>query len=140
MRLIVVLVIGVIALAAMVAAMNGFKPQKSLTAAITEVNSKQGNLLRVSSAGAGAIDKTWTCTVRVADDRGDPVSGASVVLHGLSGAGSDMTDSKGMAYINNTNAIKLNANQNTGYMTLEVTAPGFYTYKNENALAVIRVD
>ena len=30
-RLIVVLVVGVIALAAMVAAMNGFKPQKTLT-------------------------------------------------------------------------------------------------------------
>jgi hypothetical protein len=69
-RLIVVLVIGVIALAAMVAAMNGFKPQKTLTATITEVNSKQGNLLRVQSSNEGSENKTWSCTVMVADDTG----------------------------------------------------------------------
>lgn len=139
-RLIVVLVVGVIALAAMVSAMNSFKPQKTLTASVTSVNSKDGNLLRVSSSGAGAVEKTWTCTVKVTDDNGGPVYGASVILHGLSGAGSDTTDKSGIAHLNNTNAIKLNANQNSGYMTLEVSAPGYYTYKNENALAVIRVD
>jgi hypothetical protein len=36
--------------------------------------------------------------------------------------------------------IELNANQDSGYLTMEVSAPGYYTYKNENALAVIRVD
>ena len=138
-RLIVVLVIGVIALAAMVAAMNGFKPQKTLTATITEVNSKQGNLLRVQSSNEGSENKTWSCTVMVADDKGNPVSGASVIIHGMGGAWSDVTNDGGKAFVENTNMIELNANQDSGYLTMEVSAPGYYTYKNENALAVIRV-
>lgn len=139
-RLIVVLVVGVIALAAMVAAMNSFKPQKTLTASITEVNSKQGNLLRVQCADEGSMNKTWTCTVKVTDEKGTPIKGASVIMYGLSGAGSDITNDDGLAYMDNTNAIMLNANQDSGYMTMEVSASGYYTYKNENALAVIRVD
>lgn len=139
-RLIVVLVVGMIALSAMVAAVNSFKPPRTLTAAVTEVSSKDGNLLQISSAGEGAVEKTWTCYVNVTDDKGDPVSGASVILHGLGGAGSGMTNTKGVAYIKNTNDIRLNPNQNSGYMTLEVNAPGFYQYKSENALAVIRVN
>lgn len=139
-RLIVVLVVGVIALSAMVAAMNSFKPQRTLTAAVTEVSGKDGNLLQISSAGEGVVQKTWTCYVNVTDEKGDPVSGASVILYGLGGAGSGVTNTKGVAYIKNTNNIRLNANQNSGYLTLEVSAPGFHTYKNENALAVIRVN
>lgn len=139
-RLIVVLVVGVIALAAMVAAMNGFKPQKTLTASITEVNSKQGNLLRVQSSDEGSENKTWSCSVLVTDDKGNPVSGASVVIHGLGGAGSDVTNDEGKAFVDNTNSISLNPNQDSGYLAMEVSAPGYYTYKNENALAVIRVD
>ena len=139
-RLIVVLVVGVIALAAMVAAMNGFKPQKTLSASVVTVNSAKGNLLKVSSSGAGEAGKSWNCTVKVTDDKGDPVYGASVVLYGLSGAGSAVTDKEGEARFNSTNAVKLNANQNSGYLTMEVTARGYYAYKNENALAVIRVD
>ena len=138
-RLIVVLVVGVIALAAMVAAMNGFKPQKTLTATITEVNSMQGNLLRAQSPDEGSVNKTWSCTVMVADDKGNPVSGASVIIHGLGGAGSDVTNDEGKAFVKNTNSIELNPNQDSGYLTMEVSAPGYYTYKNENALAVIRV-
>jgi hypothetical protein len=139
-RLIVVLVVGVIALSAMVAAVNSFKPQRTLTAAVTEVSSKDGNLLQVSNSGEGTVSKTWTCYVNVTDDKGDPVSGASVIVHGLGGAGSGVTNTKGVAYISKTNDIRLNPNQNIGYMTLEVNAPGFYQYKNENALAVIRVN
>lgn len=138
-RLIVVLVVGVIALSSMVAAVNSFKPPKTLTAAVTEVSSKDGNLLQVSNTGEGAVTKTWTCYVNVTDDKGNPVSGASVIVHGLGGAGSGVTNTKGVAYISKTNDIRLNANQNIGYMTLEVNAPGFYQYKNENALAVVRV-
>jgi hypothetical protein len=139
-RLIVVLVIGVIALSAMVAAMNSFKPQKTLTAAVVEVSSKDGNLLQISNSGEGLIKKTWTCYVNVTDDKGDPVSGASVIVYGLGGAGSGVTNTRGRAYISKTNDIRLNPNQNSGYMTLEVHAPGSYQYKNENALAVIRVN
>jgi hypothetical protein len=138
-RLIVVLVVGVIALAAMVAAMNGFKPQKTLSATITEVNSKQGNLLRVQSSDEGSMNKTWSCTVKVTDDKGNPISGASVIIHGMGGAGSDVTNDEGSAFVDNTNSIELNANQDSGYLTMEVSASGYYTYKNENALAVIRV-
>jgi hypothetical protein len=139
-RLIVVLVVGVIALSAMVAAVNSFKPQRTLTAAVTEVSSKDGNLLQISNSGEGMVTKSWTCYVNVTDDKGDPVSGASVIVYGLGGAGSGVTNSKGRAYISKTNDIRLNPNQNSGYMALEVNAAGFYQYKNENALAVIRVN
>jgi hypothetical protein len=138
-RLIVVLVVGIIALSAMVAAVNVFKPPRTLTATVTEVSGKDGNLLQISSSGEGMVQKNWTCYVNVTDENGNPVSGASVILYGLGGAGSGVTNTKGVAYIKNTNNIRLNANQNSGYMTLEVSAPGFNTYKNENALAVIRV-
>ncbi len=71
-RLIVVLVVGVIALSAMVAAMNSFKPQKTLTATVTEVSSKDGNLLQYSLPDEGAVTKTWTCYVNVTDEKGEP--------------------------------------------------------------------
>ena len=138
-RLIVVLVVGVIALSAMVGAVNSFKPQRTLTAAVTEVSSKDGNMLQISSAGEGTVSKTWTCYVNVTDEKGEAVSGASVIVHGLGGAGSAVTNTKGVAYLSKTNDIKLNPNQDSGYMILEVNAAGFYQYKNENALAVIRV-
>jgi len=139
-RLIVVLVIGVIALAAMVSALNGFKPQKTLSASVIEVSSKDGNMLVVDKAGFGEINKTWTCKVKVVDAGGDPVEGASVVMYGLSGAGSDITDKSGLATLTKTNDVVLNSNQNSGYVTMEVTAPGYNTYKNENAMVVVRAN
>jgi len=139
-RLIVVLVVGVIALAAMVAAVNGFKPQKSMSASVYEVGGKDGNMLMVPKAGSGPAEHNWTCRVKVVDAKGDPVEGASVIVHGLSGAGSDVTDRYGVAYLSKTNNVNLNSNQNSGYMTLEVSASGYNTYKNENAIAVVRVD
>jgi hypothetical protein len=139
-RLIVVLVVGVIALSAMVGAINFFKPQKTLTAAVAKVGGKPGNLLQVSQSGEGAASKTWTCYVNVTDANGVPVSGASVIVHGLGGAGSAVTDKKGVAYLSKTSGIKLNPNQDSGYMVLEVNAQGYYPYKNDNAMAVVRVN
>ncbi|HEY3273287.1 MAG TPA: carboxypeptidase regulatory-like domain-containing protein [Methanocella sp.] len=139
-RLIVVLVVGVIALAAMVAVVNGFKPQKSMSAAVYEVGGKDGNMLMIPKAGSGPAEHNWTCRVKVVDAKGDPIEGASVIVHGLSGAGSDITDRYGVAYLSKTNNVNLNSNQNSGYMTLEVSASGYNTYKNENAIAVVRVD
>lgn len=139
-RLIVVLVIGVIALAGMVSALNGFKPQKSMSASVIEVSAKDGNMMIIEKAGFGAVNKTWTCKVKVVDADGNPVDGANVIVYGLTGAGSETTNKSGVAYLTKTNDVKLNANQNSGYMTLEVSAPGFNTYKNENAMAVIRAD
>ncbi len=139
-RLIVVLVVGVIALAAMVAAVNGFKPQKMMSASVIEVGGKDGNLLTITKTGYAAVEKNWTCRVLVIDADGNPISGASVIVHGLSGAGGGVTDKKGEAYLTKTNDVMLNANQDSGYMTLEVSAPGYNNYKNENALAVVRAD
>jgi len=139
-RLIVVLVVGVIALAAMVAAVNGFKPQKMMSASVIEVGGKDGNLLVVPKVGYGPVEHNWTCRVLVIDADGNPISGASVIVHGLSGAGGGVTDKNGEAYLTKTNDVLLNANQNSGYMTLEVSAPGYNNYKNENAMAVVRVE
>ena len=139
-RLIVVLVVGVIALAAMVSALNGFKPEKALSASVIEVGGKEGNMLMISKTGADEVEHNWTCRVKVVDPNGDPIVGASVVVHGLSGAGMAATNKDGEAYLTKTNDVKLHANQNSGYMTLEVTAPGYSDYKNENALVVVRVD
>ena len=139
-RLIVVLVVGVIALAAMVAAVNGFKPQKMLSASVIEVSSKDGNMLLIPKTGVDMVEHNWTCRVLVIDADGDPIEGASVIVHGLSGAGSALTDKNGEAYLTKTNDVQLNPNQDSGYMTLEVTAPGYNNYKNENAMAVVRVE
>lgn len=139
-RLIVVLVVGVIALAAMVAAVNGFKPQKMMSASVIEVGGKDGNLLIVPKVGYGPIEHNWICRVLVIDADGNPITGASVIVHGMSGAGGGVTDKDGEAYLTKTNDVLLNANQNSGYMTLEVSAPGYNNYKNENALAVVRVE
>ncbi len=86
-RLIVVLVVGVIALAAMVAAVNGFKPQKMMSASVIEVGGKDGNLLIIPKVGYGPVEHNWTCRVQVIDADGNPITGASVIVHGLSGAG-----------------------------------------------------
>ena len=137
-RLIVVQSIGVIALAAMAAALGNFKTQKTLSASVVQVGGKDGNMLIVSKAGYGQVNSTWTCKVTAVDSNGDPVEGASVVMYGLSGAGSDNTNKTGVASLTKTNDVVLNANQNSGYMTMEVTALGYNTYKKENAMIVVR--
>lgn len=141
-RLIVVLVIGVVALAAIVGALNEFRPNKTLGAAVIEVDGVDGNLLTITATGAEEVSKTNVkVVVRVSDVDGEPVIGASVSLTGLGAAASAMTGADGNATVRFSSPVKitLQENQNEGYLALEVVSDGFNDYSNERALKVARI-
>lgn len=140
-RLIVVLVVGVIALAAIVAMLGTVKPQKSMTATVMTIQSNPGNTLTITATGAEEKKiASYNCIVRVTDTKdGGPVSGASVVIYGLGSAASGTTGSDGNATISSTSGATLNENQNSGYLTLEANTAGYSNFKNENAIVVVRV-
>ncbi len=139
-RLIIALVIGVVVLGAMVSAISQFKPPKSLSANVISSGAgelKRGNLIAVK--GFGEVNSPFKVLVRVVDVDGNPVSGASVAITGLGGAGSNVTNSTGYALVESASDINLNENQNEGYLSIEVTASGYTNYRNENAIKVVRV-
>ena len=137
-RLIVVLVIGMVALSAMLGILGELSPPRSITSQVTQVNQQPGNLLRVDSADVGE-DKQWSCTVEVRDSGGYPVVGANVLVYGLGAAGSGTTGEDGRVTVSHTNYVNLQSNQNRAYLTLEVSAQGYQNYVNPNAIVVVRV-
>jgi|Deesub1362A_J573_1020465.scaffolds.fasta_scaffold00160_46 hypothetical protein len=139
-RLIIALIVGVVVLGAMVSAIGEFKPARTMSASVVKTGANDlsgGNLIALR--GSGEISSSFKAIVRVVDVDGNPVSGANVVISGLGGAGSNVTNSTGIAVIESAADIHLNENQNEGYLSIEVTASGFNNYRNDNAIKVVRV-
>ncbi|MCE8427322.1 MAG: hypothetical protein J5U19_02870 [Candidatus Methanoperedens sp.] len=68
---------------------------------------------------------------------GAPVEKASVVLSGLEAAAINRTDTKGETLISlNKTDLVLDASE--GYLKLEVKAPGFQDYSNDNAIKIVK--
>lgn len=143
--LIVMLVIGIVALAAMITAMGQFKPPRVLTATVEKANGIDGNLIAIDAGGGNrkAANITGDTKIKVIDANGKPVDGASVTISGLGAAASGKTSSYGTVIFSDASewiqVPVLEENQNEGYLKLEVTANGFIDYVNEKAIKVVRI-
>lgn len=145
-NIVVMLVIGMVALAALIAIIP--PPTKNMSAnvdnaGLTSGTLSAGNTILVDSGIVAAGNFSVTVKISAKDPDGYPVRGANVVLRGLGGAATGVTDDAGLCTLKTDASsggarISLGANQNEGAMDLKITANGFYDYEKTNAVMIVR--
>ena len=137
MRLIIIVVVAAVVLVAIIGMIP--KTKGNLQVECVSVDNNPGNLKKISDATEGETSSVnFNVVVKVTDDKGKAVSGASVTLTGANGAGSGKTGSDGTATITVT-GVKLNENEDLDYMKVTVTASGYHKYEEENFVVISRV-
>lgn len=143
-NIVVMLVVGMVALAALVAIIP--PPTKNMSvyidssgaSATTNVPMNDGNAVIVDSATAQNPFYVRV-TLSATDTDGNPVRDASVVLRGLGGVATNTTGNDGRTVlITNPAMVSLGPNQNEGTMDLSISANGFYDYEKEDAVLIVR--
>ncbi|MDO9517770.1 MAG: carboxypeptidase regulatory-like domain-containing protein [Methanosarcinaceae archaeon] len=139
-NIVVMLVVGMVALAALIAIIP--PPTKNMSVNIDESGIqgelKSGNTVIVNALTAqNAL--TLVIKITATDPDGNPVRDANVVLRGLGGVATNTTDINGVAtLITDAAQVKLGANQNEGTMDLTITANGFYDYDKTDAVMIVK--
>jgi len=137
MRLIILVVIAGVVLAAIITMIP--HPKGNLQVECVSVDGNDGNLKTIHDSGRGEVSAgDFDVVVKVTDDKGKAISGASVTLTGANGAGSGKTGDDGTAVITVT-GVKLNANEDVDYMKVTVTASGYHKHEEENFIVISRV-
>ena len=140
-NIVVMLVVGMVALAALIAIIP--PPTKNMSVNIDE-SGIQGSALKPGNTiivdAATAVDSlVLEVKITATDPDGNPVRDANVVLRGLGGVATSTTDINGVAtLITDTAQVKLGANQNEGTMDLTITANGFYDYDKTDAVMIVK--
>lgn len=142
-NIVVMLVVGMVALAALVAIIP--PPTKNMSVNIIqsgEVSAGQnpGNTIIVDSTVANSpfdVD----VDICVSDPDGYPVRDANVILRGLGGVATGITDNYGNCSLSTTSSsssVSLGSNQNEGTLDLTISANGFYDFEKTDAVIVVR--
>lgn len=141
-NIVVMLVVGMVALATLISIMP--TPTKDMSVfvestALNGGNSVKGNSIIVSASTA-ENPFAVTAVVKITDSDGNPVRNANVILRGLGGAASNTTDANGVTFLTTPeNArVRLDPNQNEGTMDLKIVADGFYDYEKKDAVMIIK--
>lgn len=143
-NIVVMLVVGMVALAALIAIIP--PPTKNMSVNVDQAGLASGTL---SPGNTILVDSTVVTSgpfhvvveISAKDPDGYPVRDANVVLRGLGGAATGITDELGFCTLDtsvNGAPISLGANQNEGAMDLKITASGFYDYEKTNAVMIVR--
>ncbi|MDA0524545.1 carboxypeptidase regulatory-like domain-containing protein [Methanococcoides alaskense] len=140
-NIVVMLVVGMVALAALIAIIP--PPTKNMSVNIDEAGI-QGNSL--SSGNTIIVDAVTArnplivmVKITATDPDGNPVRNANAVLRGLGGVATNTTDINGETLLATTTAqLQMGANQNEGTMDLTITANGFYDYEKKNSVMIIK--
>ena len=141
-NIVVMLVVGMVALAALIAIIP--PPTKNMSLNIDESGIDGSPLEPGSTVIVDAVTAqnalTLVVKITATDPDENPVRDANVVLRGLGGVATNTTDINGEAVLmtNNNAQIKLGANQNEGTMDLTVTANGFYDYDKTDAVMIVK--
>ncbi len=149
MRLIIIVVVAAAVLAAILAMINYINPPGTLKVSCESIipqahvkDGSSGNVILVDASGDVGSSKiegiSFTITIKVTDSKGKPVSGATVILSGAGTAAGGTTGGDGTVPIDVTNA-KLEENQETAYMKIEVKASGYNKYIDEEGIILQRV-
>ena len=136
-NIVVMLVVGMVALAALLAIIPKSKENLSvdvLDITIDGVTSK-GSTTKVVGAGEHQV----MVSIKVYDKNNNPVQKASGTLSGGGGFGANQTDETGgasikLGYDNEGTNVTIRPNQQTVELKLVVKANGFYDYEDEKAV------
>ena len=125
-KIVVLTIIGLAALAVMLSSIPSCITPKAISARIL------GN----DTIGLETQEANFpNISVKVTDRGGNPVEGATVILSGLGSGGYGLTDKDGIANVSSAGKISLGSNE--GYIKLTVKPQGCYQeYKNEYAVKV----
>ena len=139
-NIVVMLVVGMVALAALIAIIP--PPTKNMSVNIDESGIdgalEPGNTIIVDALAA-QDELMVEVRITATDPDGNPVRDANVVLRGLGGVATDTTDIDGKAVLITDSAqVKLGANQNEGTMDITITANGFYDYEKTDAVMIVK--
>ncbi|AKB53860.1 MULTISPECIES: Ig-like domain-containing protein [Methanosarcina] len=141
-NIVVMLVVGMVALATLISIMP--TPTKDMSvfvesAGLSASTLENGNSIIVDASTA-ENPFTITVVVKTTDSDGNPVRNANVILRGLGGAASNTTDANGFTYLTTPQGaeVRLDPNQNEGTMDLNIVADGFYDYEKKDAVMIIK--
>ncbi len=136
-NIVVMLVVGMVALAALLAIIP--KSKENLSVDIMNVTVGNNDTVKGSTAKVvGEGEHQVKVRIKVYDKNNNPVQKASATLSGGGGFGTDQTDKLGEAYmiLGGTEGTKvtIRPNQQTVELKLVVKANGFYDYQDEKAI------
>ena len=136
-NIVVMLVVGMVALAALLAIIP--KSKENLSVEIIDVQVSDDPITKGNTAKVvGATDHAVTVNIKVYDKNNNPVEKASATLTGGGGFGSDQTDKTGLAHLylggSSGSMVTLRPNQQSVELKLVVKANGFYDYEDERAV------
>ncbi len=140
-NIVVMLVVGMVALAALLAIIP--KSKENMSVDIVNVTVSADEPVKGSTAKVvGAGDHQIKVNIKVYDKNNNPVEKASATLSGGGGFGTDQTDKEGKAKIilggSGGTMVTLRENQQTIELKLVVKANGFYDYEDEKAILLIQ--
>ncbi len=135
-NIVVMLVVGMVALAALLSIIP--KSKENLSVDILEVTVGNKSTDGSSAKVIGAGDHQVKVNLKVFDKNNNPVEKASVTLSGGGGFGAEQTDDAGEATLSlgGTKGTKVTVrpNQETVELKLVVKANGFYDYEDGKAV------
>jgi len=141
-NIVVMLVVGMVALATLISIMP--TPTKDMSVFVESTALGGGSLVTGNSiiVDASTAENPFAITVvvKTTDSDGNPVRNANVILRGLGGAASNTTDANGITYLTTPQGaeVRLDPNQNEGTMDLNIVADGFYDYEKKDAVMIIK--
>jgi len=136
-NIVVMLVVGMVALAALLAIIP--KSKENLSVDVLDItidnNTSKGSTTKVVGAGEHQV----RVNIKVYDKNNNPVQKASGTFSGGGGFGANQTDETGSAGIklgfnNEGTNVTIRPNQQTVELKLVVKANGFYDYEDEKAV------
>ena len=136
-NIVVMLVVGMVALAALLSIIP--KSKENLSVDVIDIKIDNGTVQNGSIAVVkGDGQYTVKVNARVYDKNNNPVEKASVTLTGGGGFGVDQTSSYGNAIIylgeTDNSKVTLRPNQKSVELKLVAKANGFYDYEDEKAI------
>ena len=141
-NIVVMLVVGMVALATLISIMP--TPTKEMSVFVENAGLRGSTLAkgnsRIVDSSTAENSLAITVVVKATDNDGNPVRNANVILRGLGGAASNTTDANGITFLTTPDnaRIRLDPNQNEGTMDLKVVADGFYDYEKKDAILIIK--
>jgi hypothetical protein len=128
-NIVVMLVVGMVALAALLAIIPESK--KNLIVEVVAVNSTNGITGDITNGASSNV----TVDVKVYDSDNNLIEGASVIISGGGGFGSNKTDVTGQVTVDVSNVF-IRLNQDSIDLKLVAKANGFYDYTDESAILI----
>jgi hypothetical protein len=123
-NIVVMLVVGMVALAALLAIIPESK--KNLVLEVTSVNDEAGVTADIDNGAKTDVNVALT----VYDSDNNPVNAASVIISGGGGIGSNKTDANGQTIVTVSDTF-IRLNQDSIDLKLVAKANGFYDYTDE---------